>query len=100
MILDILHSIAIRSRSLLVGILLISPVTQIAAKEDAEPAKPTGRYALLGGKVATISGETLNGAAILVADGKIEDVIDDADHTYTPPEGYEVIDARCGSIRA
>jgi imidazolonepropionase-like amidohydrolase len=55
---------------------------------------PEARFAILGGKVLTMAGEPLEGAAVLISGGKIEAVIGRPDPDYRPPEGYQVIDAR------
>jgi imidazolonepropionase-like amidohydrolase len=84
----------LRTLTILLSLLSILAFTPITAADAPVAEKPFGCYALLGGKIVTISGETLNGAAVLVSGGKIENIVDDPDHTYKPPEGYEVIDAR------
>ncbi len=61
-----------------------------AGGAEAAPA----RLALVGGKVVTIERGTLDGAAVLVAGGKVEAVLSGPGPAYEPPEGYETIDAR------
>ena len=81
--------------TILLIVFAVSTVTlSMRAAEGPAAGKHSGRYALLGGKVVTITGEALDGAVVLVADGKIENVIDDPDHTYKAPDGYETIDVR------
>ncbi len=69
-----------------------------AARPEDKPAGAATaappRLAILGGKVVTIAKGVLDGAAVLVADGKIEAVLADPGPAYEPPEGYEAIDAR------
>jgi len=51
------------------------------------------RLALVGGKVVAVSGAVLEGAAVLVSEGKIEAVLPRPGADYAPPADYEVFDA-------
>ncbi len=62
--------------------------------EAGEQPGSLPRFAILGGKVLTITGGALEGAAVLVSEGKIEAVVERAGPDYRPPPGYEFIDAR------
>ncbi|MBI4603313.1 MAG: amidohydrolase family protein [Planctomycetes bacterium] len=60
---------------------------------SAAAAKVFPRYAILGGKVLTITQGVHEGGAILVSGGKIERVLADPPEGFRP-EGYEAVDAR------
>ena len=60
--------------------------------DSTKPA--AGKFAIVGGKALTMTGATLNGAVILVADGKIEEIIAEPAADYQVPEGYTRLDAR------
>jgi imidazolonepropionase-like amidohydrolase len=70
---------------------------EIAPDEVLSPQpRRTGlpRLAILGGKVVTVTGGVLEGAGVLLADGRIEKLVADDGQSDLPPPGYEVIDAR------
>ena len=60
--------------------------------DSTKPA--AGKFAIVGGKALTMTGATLNGAVILVADGKIKEIIAEPAADYQVPEGYTRLDAR------
>ena len=53
--------------------------------------KTSGRYAVVGGKIVTVTKGTHEGGTLLIADGKIEKVL--AEPQEKIPDGYTVIDA-------
>lgn len=73
-------------------LLIFCALFAVQSRADEKESSP--RIAILGGKVVTVTGDTLDGAVVLVSDGKIQEVIDDPEQSYQVPEGYEVIDAR------
>ncbi|MBI4585619.1 MAG: amidohydrolase family protein [Planctomycetes bacterium] len=58
---------------------------------EENPGLP--RFCIRGGKVVTITQGTFDGAAVLVAEGKIEAVVESPGADFRAPAGYEEIDA-------
>ena len=85
-------SIGINARGLpaLVLVGLAGLLARLAGPLHAEDAS---RFAIAGAKVVTITKGVHDGGVVLVRDGKIEQVLDAPAAGWTPPAGYEVIDA-------
>ncbi len=66
----------------------------LASVVFADGDTTAGRVAIVGGKVVTITQGIHDGGAVLVAEGKIERVIERPSKDWRPPAGYEVVDAQ------
>jgi len=70
----------------------------LASRVSAQPAEVSNTdrssFAITRGKVFTVTGGVHDGGVVLVSAGKIEKVIDRPGADWTPPDGYEVVDAR------
>lgn len=65
-----------------------------AADTKAADTNSWPKYAITRGKVVTVTKGVHNGGVVLVSGGKIEKVIPRPADDWTPPAGYEVVDAK------
>ncbi len=76
----------------LIPALALTMQCALVARAPAPQGRPPGTFAILHGKVVTVTKGVHEGGAVVVSGGKIEKVIADPP-SGSPPEGCEVIDA-------
>jgi imidazolonepropionase-like amidohydrolase len=70
-------------------LMIVTPLLGVHAR----PAEGPTRFAILGGKVVTVTKGVHQGGAVLVSGGKIEKILPDPPADFRP-RGYEIIDAK------